>query len=144
MEVGRQVFIGRNSTFVIGEAPGFSEQPLIIGDNTWISEGFLLLSMRGVRIGKNVLIGESVSVRDSTHQYGDPNRPIREQGDVYGTIIIEDDVWVGRGCLIQGRPEGVIIGRGAILAANSVASRSIPPLEIWGGTPARFIKKREE
>lgn len=142
--IGQGVYIGRGSTFVIGQAPGQDEQQMQIGDNTWITQNFLMLSLNGVCIGSNVLIGEGVSVRDSTHAYSDPNRPIREQGDVYGTILIEDDVWIGRGCLIQGRPEGVTIGRGAILAANSVASRSIPAGEVWGGVPARFLKKRTE
>lgn len=142
MNIGKAVYIGRNSSFEIGAAPGSQERPFVIGDHTWISEGFLLLSQRGVGIGRDVLIGESVSVRDSTHRYADADVPIREQGDVYGEIVIEDGVWIGRGCLIQGKPGGVTIGRGAIVAANSVVSRSVPPMEVWGGVPARFIKRR--
>lgn len=37
---------------------------------------------------------------------------------------------------------GCHLGEGAILAAGSVATRPIPPWEIWGGAPARFIKER--
>lgn len=142
MNIGERVYIGRDSTFVIGVAPGPNEQLFAIGDNTWISERFLLLSLQGVRIGKDVLIGEAVSIRDSTHRHEETGVPIREQGDVLGKVTIEDDVWIGRGCLIQGKPEGVTVGRGAIIAANSVVSRSVPPMEVWGGVPARFIKNR--
>jgi acetyltransferase-like isoleucine patch superfamily enzyme len=37
---------------------------------------------------------------------------------------------------------GCHLGEGAILAAGSVATRPIPPWEIWAGAPARFIKAR--
>jgi len=38
---------------------------------------------------------------------------------------------------------GVTIGDGAIVAAGAVVTCDIPPGEIWGGVPARFIKQRE-
>lgn len=38
---------------------------------------------------------------------------------------------------------GVTIGDGAIVAAGAVVTCDIPPGEIWGGVPARFIKRRE-
>ena len=37
--------------------------------------------------------------------------------------------------------KGVHIGDKAIVAAGSVISRDIPEGEIWGGTPAKFIRK---
>lgn len=37
---------------------------------------------------------------------------------------------------------GVTLHEGAILAAGGVATKDIPPWEIWGGTPARFLKRR--
>jgi acetyltransferase-like isoleucine patch superfamily enzyme len=140
--IGKEVHIGRNSSFYMGEKDSLCPRPVQIGDRTWISDGFLLLSISGVKIGNNVLIGEYVSIRDATHDYRNSEVNIRDQADVHGTLVIEDDVWIGRGCLIQGKPEGVVIGRGAIIGANSVVTRSIPAMEIWGGVPARFIKSR--
>ncbi len=35
----------------------------------------------------------------------------------------------------------VNIGDGAIIGAGSIVNRDIPAGEIWGGNPARFIKK---
>lgn len=39
---------------------------------------------------------------------------------------------------------GVILHEGAVLAAGAVATRDIPPWEIWGGVPAKFLAKRPQ
>ncbi len=143
--IGDHVFIGRNSTFEIGREsqPGSTDVPGVrIGENTWISERFLLQAMGLVQIGRDVLIGEGVSLRDATHAHRDPSTPIRTQGDVLGSIRIEDDAWIGRGVIVQGRPEGTVIGRGAVVGANSVVIGSVPDMEVWGGVPARVIGRR--
>lgn len=38
---------------------------------------------------------------------------------------------------------GVTLHEGAVLSAGGVATRDIPPWEIWGGVPARFMRRRE-
>ena len=40
--------------------------------------------------------------------------------------------------------KGVTIGRGAIVAAGSVVTRSVGPYEIWGGVPARKLRNRPD
>ncbi len=55
-------------------------------------------------------------------------------------------VRIGRGCFIGANSiicKSVTIGNGSIVAAGSVVLTDIPPYEIWGGNPARFLKKRE-
>ena len=37
---------------------------------------------------------------------------------------------------------GVTLGEGAVLAAGAVATRDVPPWEVWAGIPARFVKRR--
>ena len=39
---------------------------------------------------------------------------------------------------------GVTIGEGSLIAAGSVVTKSIPPNEVWGGNPARFLCTIEE
>ena len=56
-----------------------------------------------------------------------------------GEIIVEDDVWIGHGCLIL---SGVKIGKGSIIAAGSVVTKDVRPYSIYGGAPAAFIKNR--
>lgn len=56
-----------------------------------------------------------------------------------GSIIIEDEVWIGLNVTIL---SGVTIGQGAIIAAGAVVSKSIPPYTIAGGVPAKVIRNR--
>lgn len=56
-----------------------------------------------------------------------------------GSIIIEDEVWIGYGVKIL---SGVTIGKGAIIATGAVVSNDIPPYTIAGGVPAKVIKNR--
>ena len=38
---------------------------------------------------------------------------------------------------------GTQIGEGAVVAANSFVNKDIPVWEVWGGTPAKFLKYRD-
>ena len=54
-------------------------------------------------------------------------------------ITIGNDVWIGLRAIVMG---GVTIGDGAIVAANSVVTKDVPPYAIVGGVPAKIIKMR--
>lgn len=56
-----------------------------------------------------------------------------------GDIVVGNDVWIGRESIIM---PGVKIGDGAIVAAYSMVAKDIPAYTVYGGNPARFIKKR--
>ena len=56
-----------------------------------------------------------------------------------GDIVIEDDVWIGYGAIIL---SNVHIGRGAVIAAGSIVTKDVPPYSIYGGNPARLIRRR--
>ena len=66
--------------------------------------------------------------------------------DTNGTckILIGSDVWIGRECILKcNNPhKPLIIGDGAVIAANSVVVKSVPPYAIVGGNPAKVIKYR--
>lgn len=61
------------------------------------------------------------------------------QSATKGNVEIGNDVWIGFRITIL---SGVKIADGAVVAACSVVTKDIGPYEIWGGNPARFIKKR--
>lgn len=54
-------------------------------------------------------------------------------------VVIEDDVWVGANVTIL---KGVTIGRGSIVAAGAVVTKSFPPYSVIGGVPAHLLKRR--
>ena len=59
-------------------------------------------------------------------------------------ILIGNDVWIGRGCTLKCvNPEKpLVIGDGAVIAADSVVVKDVPPYAIVGGNPAQIIKYR--
>ncbi len=58
-----------------------------------------------------------------------------------GHIKIEDGVFIGAHTVIS---KSVTIGQGSIIGAGSVVTKNVPSYEIWGGVPAKFIKKIED
>jgi virginiamycin A acetyltransferase len=52
---------------------------------------------------------------------------------------VGSDVWIGQNCTLL---MGITIGDGAIVAANSTVTKSVPPFAIVGGCPAKHIKYR--
>jgi acetyltransferase-like isoleucine patch superfamily enzyme len=59
----------------------------------------------------------------------------------YKKIIIKNDVWIGTRAIIL---DGVTIGNGAIIGANAVVTKDIPPYAIVVGSPAKIIRYRFE
>lgn len=92
-----------------------------------------------VAIGDYVLIGQMVSIHAGNHVFADPERLIIEQGTTHECVTIEDDCWIGAKATIL---DGVTIGRGSVVGAGAVVTRSLPPLSIAVGNPARIIGMR--
>ncbi|MGL4754843.1 MAG: CatB-related O-acetyltransferase [Aeromonadaceae bacterium] len=57
----------------------------------------------------------------------------------YKNTTIGNDVWIGDNVIICG---GVTIGNGVIIAAGSVVTKNLEDYSIYGGVPAKLIKKR--
>lgn len=111
-----------------------------IGDNCFLGEGVKLIAYDApISIGHHCLIASDVILITRSHNYDDIHKNISEQGYKNKPIIIGSNVWIGFRCIIL---PGVIIGDGAIIAANSVVTKNIPPNKIYGGMPAQLIKER--
>ena len=57
-------------------------------------------------------------------------------GDKEQDIIIEEDCWIGAGCILL---PGIRIGRGSVVGAGSVVTKDIQPYTVVAGTPAKVI-----
>ena len=93
----------------------------------------------GLEIGNACLIASGVMICGVEHGFASTDRPIRFQATTNRKIVIEDDVWLGMGAIVL---PGVTIGRGSIVGAGAVVSRSIPPFSIARGIPARSYGRR--
>lgn len=56
-----------------------------------------------------------------------------------GDTVIGNDVWIGYGATLM---PGVQVGDGAIIAAQAVVTKSVPPYAVVGGNPAQIIRHR--
>ncbi|MGF1519688.1 MAG: CatB-related O-acetyltransferase [Nodosilinea sp.] len=56
-----------------------------------------------------------------------------------GDTVIGNDVWIGYGATLM---PGVQVGDGAIVAAQAVVTKSVPPYAVVGGNPAQIIRYR--
>lgn len=111
-----------------------------LGENCQINNGSVLTAHEHIIVGNNSGISEYCTVEDAMHGVG-ADELFMKQSMNTAPIEIGNDVFIGRGCIIQ---KGVKIGDGAIVAANSVVTKNVEPMTIVGGVPADLIRRRDK
>lgn len=97
---------------------------------------------RGVVIHPRTVIGERVQIfHNVTVGRSEPHSLLPD--DAIEGFLIDDDAWLCVGAVVLGSHGLIRIGRGTVIAANSVVTRSTGDYEVWAGVPARKIKDRE-
>lgn len=139
IRLGDRVVIGSFSVLEVTSGLARNAGWIRLGDRTSLGDYSYVGGAGGVTIGSNVLCGQYVSFHAENHRFADPGRLIREQGVTHRGIEVEDDCWIGSGATVL---DGVVIGRGAVVAAGAVVTKSVPPLAIVAGVPARVIGAR--
>jgi acetyltransferase-like isoleucine patch superfamily enzyme len=118
-----------------------SEARISIGADCFLNRGTMLAALELIEIGDHVMFANGCFVGDSDHAYDDPDVPVTRQGFVpRGPTRIGANVWFGVNCVVTG---GVEIGDRAVIGANSVVTRDIPPGMIAGGAPAKVLREIE-
>lgn len=103
-----------------------------LGENCGLS-GTSIGSYNNITIGDHVLIGANTIVTDfDWHPIPAISKEMQS-----APVIIDNDVWLGMNCVVL---KGVHIGRGTIVGANSVVTKSIPANVIAGGIPTRVLR----
>ena len=111
-----------------------------IGDFSGVGRNSLLQG--GVKIGKHVMMGPEVFIYTQNHDFSRTDIPMDQQGwSKERPVVIEDDVWIGSRVTIL---PGVIIGRGSIVGASAVVTKSFPPYSVIAGNPASVVKSRKQ
>lgn len=119
MSVGDGTSIPKGSTFYCTKAPLTIGKKVIFGPNPTIITGDHRIDV----IGKHL-----IDVLDS-EKLPENDLP----------VVIEDGVWCGANVTIL---KGVTVGRGSIVAAGAVVTKSCAPYSIIGGVPAKLIRMR--
>lgn len=151
VRIGSESHVG--GTFVFERGLG----EITIGDRSSIGGGSLLICTQdaGIHIGSNVMLSWNVTVIDSNSHALDPDIRVNDAFDWLAgvetgrmghykdwssvssaPVYIEDGAWIGFGSSIM---KGVTIGRGAVVASNSVVTKDVPAGAIAAGNPARIV-----
>lgn len=143
ISIGNGTYLGKNIQLTAWTS--YKEQsfnPIIsIGDGCSIGEDNHITAINSIKIGNNVLTGKKVLISDNSHGMTTYDQliipPVNRNLYSKGSVVIEDDVWIGEKASIL---PGVHIGRGAIIAANSVVTKDVPDYCVVAGNPSVVIK----
>ncbi len=137
---GKDVFLRPMSC----DIKGFEN--LTIGDHTSIPKGSTFYCTRAeLIIGNNVIFGPKPTIITGDHRIDIIGKHIIDVTDEEkipeqdAPVTIEDGCWIGANVTIL---KGVTIGRGSVIAAGAVVTKSCEPYSIIGGIPAKLIKMR--
>lgn len=142
----RYISIGEGTSImshcVLETCPDAGLNPnLSIGSNCSIGEYTHITCARAVTIGNGLLTGRFVLIADNSHGATDGSHshisPLCRPVVSRGPVTIGNDVWIGDKATIL---PGVSIGDGAIIAANAVVTKDVPPMGVAAGNPAKIIK----
>jgi acetyltransferase-like isoleucine patch superfamily enzyme len=111
---------------------------LTLGKNISIHANCYIDAAGGICIGNNVSIAHNTSLLSSEHTWSDSEVPIKYNAVKLLPLVIRDDVWIGCGCRILG---GIEISSRVIVAAGAVVNKDSESNALYGGVPARLIKK---
>ncbi len=131
------ITIGANS--IINQNVTLWPTDLKIGESCQLNPGTVVYGK--VVISNHVLIGPNCTISGGNHNYFSTNIPISLQGFTETGITISEDVWIGSNCSIV---DCVTIGKGVIIGANSVVTKSIPEYSIAYGNPAKIVSNRNQ
>lgn len=112
---------------------------LQIGDDCSINPYCVIYGHGGLKIGNHVRIATHTVIIPANHNFDRLDVPICQQGLSMQGIVIDDDVWIGAHVVIT---DGVRIGTGAVISAGAVVTSNVEPHAVYGGIPARMLKRR--
>ncbi len=124
---------GPNLQIAHGVYIAFSSN-LSIGRDVYLANGAWIQAGGGITLEDEVLIGPYVVLIAGDHLF--TNGSYRFGVGKRAPIRLCSGCWIGAHATVL---KGVTVGRGALLAANAVATKDIPDYSIAGGVPAKVL-----
>ncbi len=153
VQIGVEIAGARNVR--IGQFTLIDRYCLLVASEGWIEIGqrchlaphVLVLGHGGVTIGDYVGIGAGAKIYSISEWPGGGKRlcgpmvPAEHRGLRRAPVRLEQDSFLGAGAVVL---PGVTVGQGAVVGANSVVARDVPPWTIVMGVPAMPIGRRDQ
>jgi maltose O-acetyltransferase len=144
MRMMMPLFGGHGKNFRFDPRGTYNHRNIYVGDNVSLgSRPVMLAALSKIVIGNNVMFGSEVAVIGGGHNAGVVGAPMAgvfvKTGNEDLGVVIEDDVWIGARAIIL---RGVTVGRGSIVGAGSVVTKSVPAYAVIAGNPAAVVRFR--
>jgi putative colanic acid biosynthesis acetyltransferase WcaF len=107
---------------------------LTVGNFVWIGENAWLDNIAPIAIESHVCLSQGVYLCTGNHDWSHAEFKLAP-----ASIHIEEGSWIAARAVIG---PGVTVGRGAVLGLGSVTGRSLQPMTVYAGNPAKPIKQR--
>lgn len=141
---GSLISIGEHSVIdsFVKVKPAGGTGNVLIGKHTTINSGCVIYTGHGVTIGNSVAVAANCVFAPVNHEVSDAQKLIREQRFMpsRGGIVIEDDVWIGAGCVLL---DGTVLRQGAVIGAMTLVMGEVKAYGIYAGNPMRQIGSRK-
>jgi acetyltransferase-like isoleucine patch superfamily enzyme len=108
-----------------------------IGDNVYIAGGSWVSGSGSLILEDEVIIGPYCIVATGNHTFKDDS--VRFGGFKRYPVTIKRGTWLASHVVVT---PGVVIGKGNLVAANAVVTKSTEDNVVVGGVPARFLRTR--
>jgi acetyltransferase-like isoleucine patch superfamily enzyme len=113
---------------------GAPDTRVTIGEASVFTYDVVIQCTTSIDIGTHCMFGQSTLVVDGNHRFRDLDRPMLEQGYEFRPIKIENHATITTKCTIIAD-----VGERALVGANSVVTKPIPPFCVAAGVPARVL-----
>lgn len=125
-------------------APGarlINPENIELGGKVYIGEDCRFYAEGGIKIGAYTKFGQQCIILTTNHNYKSDTRIPYDNVGLMQKVEIGNNCWVGiRSTILS----GVKVEDGAIIAAGSVVTKSVPKYAIVGGVPATILGYRDK
>ena len=125
----KQLQIGYGSYIQVGQ-----NASLMIGDS-FVNREVKIICNQSITIGDECIIAMGTVIRDND---GGTHKILSDDYVNSKPIVIHNHVWIGENVMIL---KGVTIGEGAVVGANSLVTKDVPPHCLSIGSPAKVVRE---